>query len=134
MIDERVFSNDGPRAQNHTFFVQQRLSIGDSNLMKGCISMTSFKNLLTAIAVLAIHAASAFGITSVKTVSLLHNNTNSPFFKTTADGFNTFLNYSDSGGTFTPVGDPLRRRVHFDHHSRSIFDSRQFDLSRWVDE
>jgi hypothetical protein len=59
-----------------------------------------------AVGLLVFCASSASAVTSVKTVSLLHNNTNSPFFKTTADGLNTFNNYSDSGGTFTPVGDP----------------------------
>ncbi len=59
-----------------------------------------------AVGLLIFYASTASAVTSVKTVSLLHNNTNSPFFKTTADGLNTFLNYSDSGGTFTPVGDP----------------------------
>ena len=69
--------------------------------------MASFKNLLVAVAVLAIHAASAFGITSLKTVNLLHNDTNSPFFTKAADGTgDDFLIYSNGGGTFTPVGAP----------------------------
>src|SRR6478735_4266348 len=68
--------------------------------------LVGLPRLILALSVLAIPAGSVFGITSVKSVNLIHNNTNSPFFKTTADGLNTFNNYTDSGGTFTPVGDP----------------------------
>jgi hypothetical protein len=78
------------------------------NLMKGGISMASLKNLVVAVAVvaLAIRVDSALAITSVKTANLLHNNNNSPFFTTTADGLNNFAAFSDTGFTFTPVGSP----------------------------
>ena len=76
--------------------------------MKGGISMTSPKNLLAVVAAvaLALQAASAFAITSIKTANLFHNNNNSPFFATTADAANTFAAFSDTGFTFTPVGAP----------------------------
>ena len=54
--------------------------------------MALFKNLwatATAVAI-ALQVTSALAITSVKTANLLHNNNNSPFFATTADGANTF--------------------------------------------
>jgi hypothetical protein len=78
------------------------------HLMKGCISMTSLKNLLatSAAIALAFQAASAFAITSVKTVNLLHNNNASPFFATSADGLDSFGDYMNSGGTFAPVDAP----------------------------
>jgi hypothetical protein len=77
------------------------------------ISMTPLKNLLATIATVAIafETTSALAITSVKTVNLLHNNTASPFFATTADGLNTFAGVSDGGATFTPLGAPQAGQV-----------------------
>src|SRR5436190_539043 len=83
-------------------FLEIDLCIDSPELQLMAVSAFRF----VAVGLLIFYASSASAITSIKTVSLLHNNTNSPFFKTTADGANTFSNYSDSGGTFTPVGDP----------------------------
>ena len=76
--------------------------------MKGFISMISLKKLLAIAVALAVtlQVSAALAITSVKTVDLLHNNTNSPFFKTTPDGLDTFSPYTVGAATFTPVGDP----------------------------
>jgi hypothetical protein len=81
--------------------------------MKGCISMASLKNLLAAgvTMALALQAASALAITSVKTANLLHNVSNSPFFAATADNANTFAAFADTGFTFTPVGSPRAGEV-----------------------
>jgi hypothetical protein len=75
--------------------------------------MTRFKTLLATVAAvtMALESTNAVAITSVKTVNLLHNNNNSPFFTTTADGANTFAGASDGGGTFTPVNAPKAGQV-----------------------
>ena len=75
--------------------------------------MTLLKNLLAtgAAVAIALQVTSALAITSVKTANLLHNNNNSPFFATTADGVDTFGAFSATEFTFTPVDAPRAGEV-----------------------